>query len=259
MWAMISLLLGIMVYVALPALAPSLSLPAQLKIGRSHYSLAMRCYGQAAIVWRTLGGPKLKPVSIDDEQSLGQVTLSSGTLSDDQELPFKDPDSRLYRLHKKPLAVVPELMPAAVDAELAEVGHWARQHDLERGIISDGVVDPYVRVSNSLRAINPLDALHVAGKHVEPEFIESAKQLTEARYHKYKGGIGAVETAATLAAFATGAGGVVGIVYVKRQIMEDGGSSATSSVSLPPGSIVPPDLLHITPDLFVGLTSVIPL
>jgi hypothetical protein len=218
-----------------------------------HYKQCAKCSGEMAIVWRLMGGPSIKPVSVDDEEKTAQVTLSSGTLSEDETLPFRDPDDRLLRLHKKPLAMLAEPWPAAVDAELAEYGHWKQRKEESEGIErDDGRIDPWLPASPKLRAANPIDAMALAAKSVSPEDVKTAKKMTEARYDKYQSGIGAKETLSTMVAFAVGAGTVVGVIYVRDEIMgsSSGGGSASGTVPLPPSML---DLTAAVGDLAVTL------
>lgn len=240
-WVSVAFFGGILIYIGSAALGPALALDLRLWLGRFHYQQWMRAYGKCAIVWRLLGGPSIKPVDVDDETKSAEVVLDSGTLSDDQSLPFRDPDSRIYRLHKKPLAIIPEAMPSAVDAELAEVAHWREQKRKDEGIVhqtdaGETRVDPFIDISSGLRAAHPLDAMHMAVKSTEPEFVKTAKMMTQAKYEKYGSGIGAKETASVLVSFAVGAGVVMGAVYLRTEVMaSDGGSGGT--VDFPPGMV----------------------
>jgi hypothetical protein len=215
---------GLLAFLLLPTVAQSLPRLYQLKIGQWCYSSAMRSYGEIAIVWRELGGPELKPLKVDDEEGVARVILSSGTLGDDKDLAFEDIDRRLHRLHGRPLAVVPEIMPVAVDAEMAEMGHWFDQKG-SAGEFDAGAdrVDPYLPMSDQLRAAHPFDTAHLAPASIGPQQIQTAKDMMEAAYSKYGGGVGAVESAATLIAFAGGAGVVAGLFYVRDQVVAGGG------------------------------------
>lgn len=241
-WAAVAFFGGVLLYIGGAALGPALAMDLRLWLGRWHYKQWMRSFGECAIVWRLLGGPSIKPISVDDETKTAEVVLSSGALSEDQTLPFRDPDDRIYRLHKKPLAVIPEAMPTAVDAEVAEVGAAREAKRKGEGIVThDGGetrVDPFVPVPSGLRAVNPVDALHLAVKSTEPEFIKTAKMMTEAKYEKYGSGIGAKETASVLVSFAVGAGVVMGAVYLRTEVMGEGGGGGTGgTVPFPPGMI----------------------
>jgi hypothetical protein len=227
----ISFCLGLLTFIAIPAIAPSLSLSVQRRIGDWCYKSCLRAYGQAAVAWRELGGAELKPLNVNDEESLARVVLSSGTLGDDKELPFKDFDDRVGRLYGKSIAIVPERVPLAVDAEIAEVGHWLDERD---GRATDEhSADPFVPVGDGLRAANPLDALTVAAKGVSPLNIDSAREMTEARFDRYGSGVGAVETAATIMSFAVGAGVAAGLVYLREQVLGGAGGPPGGTVTIP--------------------------
>lgn len=232
MWSVIALSLGLLVYLLPPMLAPMLPMHLREAIGDYYYRQAARSYRQLAIVRRLLSGYELLPIAVDDEQRLAEVTLSSGMVSDDKKLPFKDPDDRISRLYQKPVAVVSEILPAAVDAELAELGHWVTKADDERGLEStregaDGreqtVVNPYVEVDSGLRVSDPMDVTSLVTKGVEPENVESAKQYTKERFREYGDNVGIVEGLATMTGFAFGIGGVAVLQYVKDRLLSNGG------------------------------------
>lgn len=251
-WALISFCSGLLAFIAIPAIASTLAMDIRLRVGRYCYKSCMKIYGQAAIAWRSLGGPELKPLKVNDEEGLARVVLSSGTLGDDKVLPFEDYDNRIHRLQGKPLAVIPEIFPAAVDAELAEVSHWFEQHAQQRGFETDDGVDPFLPMSDGLRAAHPFDVLALAPKGIKPENIETAKKVTKNRFSKYGGMPGAVEAGATMLAFAVGAGAVMGMVYVRQEVLGigGGGGGGPSGVPLPPGMIA---------DVAVQTLGVIPL
>lgn len=234
--ALIFVAVGLTANIVLAALGPSLPVEIRQKIGRHHYKNAMKSYGKAAIIWRTLGGPELKPVRVNDEAKNAEVVLSSGTVSDDERLPFRDPDDRIYRLHKKPLAVIAEPFPAATDAELSEIGHAFNRKASDEGIVTDGVVDLSISVPSELRAVNPLDTMYLLAKGVEPQYVQSTEEFTKSRF-RYGGSIGAKETLTTIASFASGAGVVMGLFYVRDEVLGDGGNSAGggSTVGIPGG------------------------
>jgi len=245
---------GILAAIVIPLVAPLLRPDLQTKIGAYWFSQAMRGFGPSVLIWREMGNPEIKSFSMNDEWHVAQATLSSGVLSEDQQLPFKDPDGRIHRWKKKPFAVVPELLPAAVDAELAEAGYWKRQKELDDGLVAtDGGVDPYVTWDTDLRAVNPNDAFYLSAKGVDPENVKTAKDLTEARYAKYNGGLGVKEEATMLISFATGAGVVAGLAYLRKQVIADGGGSSTGGGStVPIPGMVDPGQLQIATDVLVG-------
>lgn len=207
----------------------------------------MRSFRQVAFVRRILGGYELLPISVDDEQKLAQVTLDSGLISSDKKLPFKDPDNRIKRLYSKPVSLVIEDVPAAIDAELAELGYWTRQHETKRGLEKDGKVNPYMPVSEGLRVIDPLDILSLVSKNVEPENVETTKQLTEKRFDEYGSDIGMAETVGTLTGFGVGIGAVAAIQYFKTEILDStGGGTSGPTTNVPLGQIVPAiDVSHL--------------
>jgi hypothetical protein len=189
------------------------------------------------------GGPELKPLKVNDEENLARVILSSGTLGDDKVLPFEDYDNRIYRLQSKPLAIVPEVFPAAVDAELAEVGEWFEEHSQEHGFEHEGGIDPHLPVSSGLRAAHPFNVVALAARGIKPENIESAKQITKNRFQKYGGMPGAVEAGVTMIAFGVGAGAVAGMMYLRQEVMGMGGGGGAVPeggvpLSVPPETVV---------------------
>lgn len=240
LWGVIALSLGILVYLLPATFAPLLPIDLREKIGDFYYRNAMRSFRQVAIVRRTLGGVELIPISVDDEQKLAKATLSSGMLSDDKKLPFKDPDNRIKRLYQKPAAVVCEAVPAAIDAELAELGYWVRQHATSTGLERDGKINPYVRVTDGLRVVDPVDILGLVTKDVEPENIETATELTKRRFDKYGSKIGAAETVATLMGFGAGVGGVGLLTYLNQKILDGGGAGKPTNPLPPVGTVLPP-------------------
>lgn len=240
LWGTIALSSGLLLYLAPPALAPLLPMEWRLKIGHYYFGQCSKSFRNLAFVRRLLSGYELHPIGVDDEQRLAQVTLSSGIISDDKKLPFKDPDDRISRLYQKPTAVVPEILPAAVDAELAEMAHWVQQKELNEGLHRDGRVDPYVRVKDSLRLVDPMDVINLVGKDVEPENVETCTQLTKQRFEKYNANIGLAETLGTLTGFAFGVGAVAGIQYLQQNLLDGGGGGASAPVEIPMGLAIPP-------------------
>lgn len=256
-WAVISLSLGVLTFVGLALVAGLLPAGFQTSIARWYYGLSMKSFGQAVLVWRNLGGPELKSMGVDDEEKVAKATLSSGVLSDDKELPFKDPDNRMHRLQGKALAVVPEAVPAVVDAEVAEMGHWHRQHRRRNGVESEEQVNPWVTVDRGLRAANPLDAVEVAPNGVKPENINSTREHTKERFSKYGRAIGVAETAGVITGFGAGAFGMLGLEYFRSSLLgsgSGGGGGVDTTVPIPPGMLAPE---HVVP-LLDALPMVIP-
>lgn len=250
-WAAIAASLGLLVYLLPPVLARGLPGELQESIGDFYYRQSLRSFESVAFVKRVIGGYELLPIAVDDEQKHAQVTLSSGVVSDDKTLPFDDPDGRIGRLFAKPIALVYEGVPAAIDAELAELAHWTNQKATDEGIehetttvkthdetgtareVETKVIDPYVEVPTALRAADPLDALSLVCKDVEPENIETTKQLTRERFAKYGSRIGMMEML-TFTGFAIGLGGVAAVEYMRSEILDRGPGGGSVNTGLPP-------------------------
>lgn len=242
-WALIALSGGLLTFLSIGLVASILPAPLRAGVARWQYGLAMRSYGQAVIVWRDLGGPELMSMQVDDEEKVANATLSSGVLSDDKQLPFRDPDNRMYRLQGKSLTIVPETMPAAVDAEVAELGHWHREHRQYNGVESGDGIDPWVEVGPELRAANPLDAIEIAPNGVAPENINSTREHTKERFSKYGRAIGVAETAGVITGFGAGAFGMLGLQYMRQSLLGPGtgggGGGIDTTVPIPPGMLSP--------------------
>jgi hypothetical protein len=234
MWAVISFSGGLLIYLGVPALGGAMPLQWRVAIGNWYYSMAMRSFQQLALVRRILGGYELLPINIDDEEMSARVTLSSGLLSDDKNLPFKDPLNLVKRLHKKPATLLVEKVPAAIDAELAEIGYWTEQKAIDVGLEDNGEVDPYVDMSRGLRIADPVDALNVVSKDISPENIKTAKEMTKRRFEKYGNAVGMVEGVATFMGFAVGIGGTLLIWYLKNESAVTGGGGGQPVNPAPP-------------------------
>jgi len=209
-WSLLMLCTGLLAYLLSAFLAPIAPAGLQQQLARYHSSLSMRAYQQAALVRRTLGHYEMLPMTVNDEEKLAQVTLDSGLISDDEQLEFADPDNRLLRLHKKPLALVYEGIPATIDAELAEIGHWWRETETERGLYDPDTekVNPYIPMSDRLRVVDPADIATMVSKSIQPENIKTARLLTKERFSEYGSAVGMAETVGVITGFAVGAGGV---------------------------------------------------
>jgi len=232
--ALLALQLGLLAVILLPLLGQLVALDIRQRIVSPYYKWAETVLGPCAIVWRRLGRPTIKPIEIDDEREVAEVTQTSGTLSDDQKLPFRDPADAKRPLFSKQLTVVPEGVPAAIDAEMAELSHWFNQQasrgHLETG---DGRIDPHLPVPEAARTVNPLDVLNVLDEDVTSEDIKTTERHTEARFQKYGGGPSAKEAGAMFVSFAVGAGIVMGAVYLRQEVLGDGGGSAGGSTTVP--------------------------
>lgn len=252
--ALLALSLGLLVYLAIPIVVMQ-SRPAwRARVGRFYGGLGARCLKQFSVVRRILSGFDVLPIKVDDEEKRLKVTLASSTLGDDAEYFFTDPDSRLKRLWNKPVTVCYERIPAAIDAELAEWGHWVREKKLNDGleepgeeggaVAADGgargadgqdgdplpVLDPYVPVSPDPFLVDPVDAYELVPNGVDPENIKTAEKKTKQRFAKYGSGVGFKETVRWILAFAAGAGAVAALQYVNDQLLDNAGPGIPSPV-----------------------------
>lgn len=253
-WGVISASLGLLVFLLVPMLAGAGGIHLRQKVGRWFTSLMMKCYQQLAFVRRVFGGYDLYPMAINDDRKMGEVTVSSGVISDDKKLPFRDPDSRIKRLQGKPVCELEQDIPAAISPELSELGHWLREHDDamdeetctacngagrtvgELCQACDGhgentIINPYVEMDSTMRVSDPRDALALVGSSVEPETITTAETLTEKRFSEYDNDIGAVEVTATFVGFAVGAFGLAGLQYVRQNVLDGGGGGGPPTSS----------------------------
>lgn len=234
---------GFMVYLAIPILVTSAPVHIREKVGTFYLKLSARCLKQFAFVRRVLSGYDVFPISVDNEQKLLNVTLSSSKLGSDSEYEFNDPDNRILRLFSKPVALTYEGIPAAVDAELAEIGHWVREKDNNEGLWSgdfndpDSVkIDPYVEMSDSLRLCDPIDTFELVTNGVDPENIKTTEKLTKKRFEKYRNSIGATEVLSTVVGFFSGVGGMVVLEYINTKLLDgEGGSSV--DIPMNPGFV----------------------
>lgn len=247
LWSLISLTFGLLVFLLVPIVGGMLPPRSRNKIADYYYKNAMRSLQRAALIRRVMGGYSLLPLGVDNEQKLAKATLSSNIISDDKTLPFKDPDNRIQRLYSKPLALVFEDTAAAVDAELAEIGYWTLEQDFNHGLERGDKVSPFIRMDRSLRLVDPLDILPMVSKSVPPGNIQTVKKLTQERFRKYQGRVGVAEMAGILTGFLVGAGGVIGIQYMKSSVLDlPTGGGGGGPVPVPPlggGQILPIDFL----------------
>lgn len=245
-WGAISASLGVMVYLIIPFLGSLYPIETRLKVGRAYFKMAARSFKQFSFVRRVLSGYDVIPIAVDAEQKLLKVTLSSSIVGSDKEYQFNDPDNRIKRLFNKPVAVAFELIPAAVDPELAEFGTWVREKDLNEGLwdgdpkSADGDVkiDPYIEMPDHLHLVDPIDAFELVANAVDPENIKTAEELTRKRYEKYGSRIGLAETMGTLMGFGAGIIAVAVLKYINQNIL-DGGGGGTPDVSIPMGWVQP--------------------
>lgn len=258
-WVAVAAASGLLVYLVPPVLAASLSDTWRERVGDFYYKQSLRSFERLAFIDRVIGGYELLPIAVDDEQKHAQVTLDSGTISDDKTLPFDDPDGRIGRLFQKPIAVVYEGVPAAIDAELAELAYWVNQKALDEGIEhevdrpdgrTEAVVDPYIELPDVLRVAAPLDALSLVCKDIEPENIETTKRLTEERFAKYGSRIGMTEML-TFTGFAFGIGAVAFLQYVRQNLLDGGSGGGIDTTAPIAPTLVPVDVISYAADAVV--------
>lgn len=257
LWATIAVSGGFLAYL-LPAVFGAFYGPdTRLRIGNHYFDMWLRAFKRAALVKRMMGSYDLKRVTIDQEKPAAKVTFSTGALGDDQEEYFRDPDDRMKRLFNKPFFFFHEAIPAAVDLELAELGHWwhrhadagqAReetettvQHNGQSVRTTDVTVNPYFKVGKRLRAANLDDVIYLILFGSEPPDSKTMEHFTKKRFEKYGSKIGVAETVSTLMGFAVGVTAVAVIRYVNRNILADGGGGGA------PEPVVPLGYIDVTP------------
>lgn len=229
MTSLVAIIFGMMLYLGLPVAAMGASIELRKKIGTFYYKMGARALKQFTLVRRVLSGYDVIPITVDDEQKLLKAKLSSSTLGEDNEYRYADPDGRVMRLFNKPIAIAYEEVPAAVDAEMSEWGHWAQQKADDDGLWqgdvgSEGVeVDPYVPASSNLRLVDPVDVFNLVPNDVDPENIKTTEKLTKDRFSKYGEGVGLKESLRVMISFAVGAGGVIAVRYVDQEMIGSGG------------------------------------
>lgn len=221
--AILSLCVGFLAYL-LPALVGDL-LPTglQTRLGRVYFDLSKRSYGHCAFVRRQLGGIDIKPMSMHDSRPTAEVTLSGGMIGEDRTIEFGDPDNRIKRWGKKKVAVVPEVIPAAVDPEMSEVGHWIAEKKHNEDLERNGKVDPYVGLSDTARIADPMDVIKITSKSTDTDDIGYVESMTKRRFAKYDDGVGAMEAMSTIFGFGAGVGGVAALMYVNSEVIGGGG------------------------------------
>lgn len=238
MTAMIAISGGFMTYLAIPMLAMTAPPEVRKQVGSVYFKLAARSLHQFVILRRVLSGYDIYPISVDNEQKLLKSTLEGSTLGDDDEYPFKDPDNRILRLYNKPVALAYEEVPAAIDAELSELGHWTHEKALTSGLFKPddegvgGTVDPYVPMQAGLRLIDPIDAYHLVVNNVQPENVKTAEQWTKKRFEKYNAGLSMEETISGILGFFAGVAGMIILEYVNQQILTGDGGGTSIDIGL---------------------------
>lgn len=255
MTSLLALSLGFLCYILVAMVAIGLPITLREQIGRFYLKLAARALKQWTFVRRVLSGYDVKRINVDEEQKLLKVTLTSPMLGDDNEYRFEDPDNRIMRLMNKPVALSFELIPAALDAELSEEGYHTGEKATNEGLW-DGdhetapdevVVDPFVRMTDDLRLIDPIDVLNLVTNDVDPENIKSAEEKTKQRFSKYGGAVSPMELAGGAMGFIVGMGGILGIQYFQSEILSE------SSGGMPQGPTMPMHVADVALDAVVML------
>jgi len=241
-WAGIAASLGFLVYILIALLAFVAPITIREQIGHFYLKLGARCLKQFTFVRRVLSGYDVHVIEVDEEQKLLSVTLSSPLLGEDNEYRYQDPDNRILRLFNKPVSINFELVPAAVDAELAEAGHHVREKKTDEGLWDgdhetnpdDVVVDPFVETSDELRLIDPMDTFNLVSNDVDPEDIKTAEKKTLKRFEKYGASFDAVQFLSGAMGFAVGIGGVMALQFFQQKIIQSGsGSGEIDSPEVP--------------------------
>jgi hypothetical protein len=232
-WALVAFMTGVLALILLAVVGQIVAVDLRKRLVNPYFKWAETVMGPSAIVWRRLGRPTLKPIAIDDEREVAEVTQSSGVLSDDVKLPFRDEADAKAPLFKHQLTVVPEGVPAAVDAELAELAHWFDQHAKRSGLRNGDQFDPFVPLPDKARSVNPLDVTAALDVDVTPEDAKTVERHTEARFEKYGGMPSAKEAGAMLVTFGVGAGVVMFAVYLRQEVLGGGGGGAPEGGTVP--------------------------
>lgn len=256
-WATISACLGFMVYLALPFTVGATPIEVRRKVGEFYLKLGAKVLKQFALVRRVLSGYDVLEIDVEDDAKRLKTTLDSAMIGDDAEFKFTDPDNRIKRLWNKPVALAYENVPAAVDAELSEFGYWIGEKDDNEGLWSGDLkhpesvrVDPYVRMSDNLRLIDPIDAFYAVSNSVNPENIKTAEQKTKKRFEKYGSGLGAKEMLSGLLGFFGGIGGVMALQFFQEKFMDGSGGGG----GLGGTEVVPMGFVDLTPILDAVVT-----
>lgn len=229
--------LGFMIYLAVPFVVMTFPIEVRHKVGTFYFEKAAKCLKQFVFVRRVLSGYDVLPINVDDEQKLLKVTLTSNLTKDDNEYRFQDPDNRIKRLYNKPVALAYEQVPAAIDAEMAELGHWLHEKNVNEGLWSgdmqepDSVtVDPWLKMKRGLRLVDPLDAYQLVVNDVDAENIKTSEQLTKKRFEKYGSGVSAVQLMSGVLGFFAGIGGMMALKFFNQKVLDGGGGAPESPI-----------------------------
>lgn len=244
--AMIALTGGLAIYMVVAVVVMGAHPALRYKVGHQYLKMAMRTYGQAALVRRQMGY-ELLPLEYDDEQKQMQVTLSSSTLpgGKDNVHRFKDPNGRSKRLWQKPLTITDELIPVALDAELAEIGYWLSEKRVNEGLNRGEKVDPWLRVKSGVRLADPRDAITIVCNGAKPSNIKTIENLTKKRFEKYNAGIGLEQTMRVVIGFGVGAGSIIAMNYFTTEIMDGGGGTPGGPIISNPVVWIPSPVLDV--------------
>lgn len=237
LWALVALFAGLGAYFMLPLAVTASPVSMRQRVGTPYLKMGARSLKQFSVVRRVLSGYDVLPISVDAEQKQLKVTLDSKTFGDDQEYPFNDPDNRIKRLWNKPVSINFELVPAAVDAGLSEIGHWVREKRIDSGLYEGDpeedyenvTVDPYIPVDTGLRLVDPIDVFEITANDIDPENIKTAEAHTRQRYSKYGSTVSLADIMSVLMGFGVGMVAMAGAAYVRNRLLDGSGGGGISN------------------------------
>lgn len=234
-WATIAASSGFLAYLSIPMLGDLYPIDVRQRVGEFYLGLFARAYKQFAVVRRVLSGYDVLSIDVDAEQKLMEVSLEGSVIGSDKTHRFNDPDNRIARYAQKPVALAYEKVPAAIDAELAEIGHWANEKAKDTGMTDGDRADPFVEVPDSIHLVDPAEAFALVGNDVSPENIETAEELTKKRFELYGRSVGVAEMLSVFMGFAFGVGGVAALGYVRQNLLDGaGGGGVGGGIPIPP-------------------------
>jgi len=230
-WGAIAFSLGLLLYLGLPVAVANRAAPVRNSIAQVYWGLAARSFGRVALVRRKVGGYELHTVETDEAKGAGKVTLESPMLGSDSVLHFGDPDNRMHRWKQKPMVLLHESVPGAVDLELAEVGHSWREHVRDGRHLIEDAVNPFFEVAASNRLASLDDVIPLVTHGSEPRDPGTMEDWTKKAFEKYRDNVGATELLITFMGFGIGLGGVILLVYVQTKLL-DGATDPGVSVPI---------------------------